>query len=84
MLFPKKTGKFIATLCILLCLNTVVFCSEGVGPKIKGVQLGMKISLEDLVNWLIDTGKLPFSLDINSFGGGIFEAELLATKALSF
>ena len=71
---PRKTQystrgaeKLLATLCLLLLIVSAAFSSKeiGFGPRIKGAQLGVKMSLNELVTFLIDLERLPFTLDIN-------------------
>ena len=66
------TKRFIVALCLVLCLASAAFCidpykanKDGFGPKIKGLQLGHKMSLMEVVQWGINQGELPFDLEIN-------------------
>ncbi|MBR1658495.1 MAG: hypothetical protein IJ697_08530 [Synergistaceae bacterium] len=38
----------------------------GFGPKIAGTQLGMKMTLMDIIRWRMNLRGLPFTLEINS------------------
>lgn len=67
-MFPlKKAKRFVVSLLIFFCIARPALYSErGVGPKIKGVQLGMRVSVSFLAEWLINLERLPFALSINS------------------
>ncbi|MBQ7544735.1 MAG: hypothetical protein IJT02_07305 [Synergistaceae bacterium] len=48
-----------------LCIDPYKDNEGGFGPKIKGLQLGQKMSLLDIVSWGVAQGKLPFTLWLN-------------------
>ena len=57
----KFTKRFIVSVCLLLCFASSAFCIDpfaanegGFGPKVKGFQLGQKVSLGDLVAFIIN------------------------------
>ena len=64
--------RLLVALCIVLCMASSAFCIDpfkvnqgGFGPKIKGLQLGQKMSLLEIVSWGVTQGKLPFTLSFN-------------------
>ena len=63
----RGTEKVLIALCLLLLIVSTVFSSQdiGYGPKINGAQLGAKMSLNDLVTFLINLEKLPFTIKVN-------------------
>lgn len=71
----KSAKKFSVIALALLLVILPAFSSKvhglesqggGVGPKIKGLQLGAQMSLDGLVKSLTDLGKLPFIIDVNN------------------
>ena len=61
--------RLLIALCIVLCMVSSAFCIDpfkvnqgGFGPKIKGLQLGQKMSLLEIVSWGVTQGVLPFTL----------------------
>ena len=65
--------KLLVALCIVLCMASSAFCIDpfkvnegGFGPKIKGLQLGQKMSLWDIVAWRANFKGLPFILELKS------------------
>ena len=56
--------KFVIVCFIIFYCASITF-SSGLGPKVKGIQLGEKMYLNDLVECLVKLKKLPFVLDIN-------------------
>lgn len=39
---------------------------DGFGPKVAGVQLGMKMTLRDIISWRAGLRGFPFTLEVNS------------------
>ena len=64
----RGTEKVLIALCLLLLVVSTVFSSQyiGYGPRIKGAQLGAKMSINDLVMFLINLDKLPFTIVIKN------------------
>ncbi len=66
----KFSVRFLISLCVVLCFASAAFCidpykvnRDGFGPKIKGLQLGMrKEALLNYVLWGINNVSLPFTL----------------------
>lgn len=68
----RCTKIFIAALCLVILTASVAFCidpykvnKDGFGPKIKGLQLGHKMSLLEIVSWGVTQGRLPFTIALN-------------------
>ncbi|MBR1658301.1 MAG: hypothetical protein IJ697_07530 [Synergistaceae bacterium] len=68
----RFTKRFAVALCLVLLMASAAFCIDpykvnkgGFGPKIKGLQLGQKMSLPEIVSWGVAQGKLPFTLRLN-------------------
>lgn len=68
----RYTKRLAAAFCMVLLMASAAFCIDpykvnkgGFGPKIKGLQLGQKMSLLDIVSWGVGQGKLPFTLWLN-------------------
>ena len=64
--------RLLVALCIVLCMASSAFCIDpfkvnqgGFGPKIKGLQLGQKMSLLEIVSWGVTQGYLPFTLSFS-------------------
>ena len=64
--------RLLVALCIVLCMASSAFCIDpfkvnqgGFGPKIKGLQLGQKMSLLEIVSWGVTQGKLPFTMTLS-------------------
>ncbi len=69
----KFAKRFLAALCLVLCVASVGWCIDpfkankgGFGPKIKGIQLGMKMSLADLLSYRVLQERWPISLYVHS------------------
>ena len=69
----KSYKSWFIAFCLLLCLTSEAFCIDpfkvndgGFGPKIKGLQLGQKMSLMDLIAWRIQFKGFPFVLLIRT------------------
>lgn len=60
----KFAKRFLAAACLVLCLASAGWCIDpfkvnpgGFGPKIKGIQLGTKLPLLELVAWGVAQGR---------------------------
>ena len=83
----RITKKFVAALLLVLLTASAAFCADpfkvnkgGFGPKFKGLQLGQRISLSDLVKWRM---KLVSGRESWEFAVSVFKpAALLERKGL--
>ena len=90
----KTVKSFFIACCLVFCLTSAAFCidpyavyKDGFGPKIKGLQLGMKKSLQDYVSWGINNKGLPFYLEITGSNGYAliyFTGEVTAQRLKNF
>ncbi|MCR4817870.1 MAG: hypothetical protein K5841_02800 [Fretibacterium sp.] len=63
--------RFLLAFCVVLCVASAGWCidpfkanKDGFGPKIKGVQLGMKMTLLDMVVWGASLENWPLYLKV--------------------
>ena len=78
--------RLLVALCIVLCMASSAFCIDpfkvnqgGFGPKIKGLQLGQKMSLLDIVVWRMNFKGLPFTLTLKGLKG-VNESSYISVK----
>lgn len=66
--------KFLLALCMVLCVASAGWCidpyavnPDGFGPKIKGLQLGMKRQPWEYLSWGINNFGLPFTMKFTEY-----------------
>ena len=91
----KFSVRFLISLCVVLCFASAAFCidpykvnRDGFGPKIKGLQLGMrKEALLNYVLWGINNVSLPFTLHMGGKNSRIdikFTGEVIGQELKDF
>ena len=83
----RKRRNWLMALLLVLSLASEAFCIDpfkvnenGFGPKIKGLQLGQKMSLLDIVVWRIQFKGLPFILKLQDLEGNYISIEFLGKE----
>ena len=69
-----KSVKFLLMVfCLVICLASPSYSLDpykthrgGFGPRVAGAQLGVKMSLRDVIRWRANLRGVPFTIEINS------------------